>query len=463
MVHRDAAVRFPPHARRSRARALIVLLIETAALGVGWTLAGPARAEAAATPVPTLTAVPTTPASQPYGSNDVGVAELAAAGYVQEEYFLSGTASGRPYTTRMLVRRPTRPDRFSGIVIAESIRSTAVRSMWSLRDYFVRSGHAYVEIGSNHQAVNKLVKPADPARYGPLDLPAIEGGVFGHVLEVIAQGGMALKANPNGGPFTGFTVRRVILAGCSEQGLVIRQYMRDGHPVYRTAGDTSIYDGYFPACVADWPEQVILANGQPFRNFTPGPIEVPVINLAGQQEVEGWPEFGRRYRRPDSDAPNDKYRIYEVAGMGHGAGRSRITCGPKQQSSRFAAHNVSANALDKLIAWVDRGAVPPRATPLATAAADGALLKDAHGNALGGVRSVDVDVPVATFFTCVTLGSYEVAFPPEKLASLYPTRDDYVFKVNRRIDELAREGWLLEAEASEARAEAVKTASGWTR
>jgi hypothetical protein len=184
---------------------------------------------------------------------------------VQEEYFISGSVSGRPYTTRILIRRPARADRFSGIVIAESIRSTAIRSMWSLRDYFVRFGHAYVEIGSNHLAVNKLLKPAD-ARYGPLDLPAIEGGVFGHVIEVIAQGGMLLKTNPKGGPFTGFRVRRVILAGCSEQGVIIRQYMRDGHPVHRMADGTSICDGYFPACVADWPEPFILVNGQPLKN-----------------------------------------------------------------------------------------------------------------------------------------------------------------------------------------------------
>ena len=42
------------------------------------------------------------------------------------------------------------------------------------------------------------------------------------------------------------------------------------------------------------------------------------VTSLGKQEVEAWPETGRRYRRPDSDAPGDKYRIYEVAGMGHG-------------------------------------------------------------------------------------------------------------------------------------------------
>jgi hypothetical protein len=274
---------------------------------------------------------------------------------------------------------------------------------------------------------------------------------------------MVLKTNPKGGPFTGLTVKRVILGGCSEQGVIIRQYMRDGHPTYRTAKGTAIYDGYFPACVADWPEPSILVNGQPLKNFTPGPIEVPVINLAGQQEVESWPEFGRQFRRADSDAPSDKYRIYEIAGMGHGVSRSRATCGAGQQASRFPGHHASANALDKLIKWVDQGIAPPRAERLTTANPRGPLVKDAHGNALGGVRSVAVDVPLAAFFTCVSLGTYEVPFSSEKVSPLYPTRADYLAAVNRRIEALTLDGWLLPADAEEVRSEAVETSRSWAR
>jgi hypothetical protein len=108
--------------------------------------------------------------------------------------------------------------------------------MWLfLNDYIMRSGHAYVEIGSNITGINNFVKPSNPARYASLNMPASmnlppnTGAVFGHVLGIMAQGGALLKANPAGGPFNGFNVRNVILAGCSEQGLVIRQYMRDAH------------------------------------------------------------------------------------------------------------------------------------------------------------------------------------------------------------------------------------------
>ncbi len=411
-------------------------------------------------PIPTVTRVPTTADSVPYGSNDPDVANLATFGYVEEEFFISSTIGGMPYTTRILVRRPADPKKFSGIVLAESIRSTAVRSMWGLRTYLMRSGHAYVELGSNRRGILTLVKPSNPTRYAALNIPDVDPGgrVFGHVQEIIAQGGMLLKSNPPTGPFAGFRVRKVILGGCSEQGVIVRMYMRDSHRLYRTADGHSIFDGYFPSCVADWPVEVRFDDGRVIENFTSPPVDVPVINLTGQQEPESWPESGRRYRRPDSDTPDDRYRLYEAAGMPHGFGRRRsgTACGDHRATS-FPGNHVANNALDKLIQWVDRGVVPPRAERLATASPAGAIQTDANGNAIGGVRTTYLDVPIATYHTCA-LSGYEVPFSRQELAELYPSPSDYVSRVNRRLDELVRQGWYLKEDADEIRAEAVDIA-----
>jgi hypothetical protein len=449
-----------PHPARHRMAIVLVVLMLTAVVD-----AIPKTAGAVTTPIPTFTAVATTPTSQPYGSNDLDVANLADFGYVQEEFFITGTASGGiPYTTRMLVRRQASPKDFSGTVIAESIRSTGTRSMWSLRDYIMRSGHAYVEIGSNLGAINDLVKPSDPTRYAALNMPEalnappVKAGVFGHVQELIAQGGMLLKANPNGGPFDGFDVRNVILAGCSEQGLIIRQYMRDAHPVYRTAKGTSVYDGYFPACVADWPSNFILINDVEFANFTPGPIEVPVVNLTGQMEVENYADWGRKFRRPDGNAPKDKYRIYEVAGMGHGLSQSSNVCAAGQQPSQFTSQYVSNNALDKLIKWVDKGIKPPPGQSIATTAPGGPLVTDVYGNAKGGVRSYQVDVPVADYNTGFGLCTWQVPLEAATLGSLYPNQGQYIAKVNRSLHDLARDGWILAEDAKSATRDATETA-----
>src|SRR5262245_61009143 len=39
--------------------------------------------------------------------------------YVAEEFFVSGFAAGTPYKVRVLVRRPSKPNKFSGIVVYE--------------------------------------------------------------------------------------------------------------------------------------------------------------------------------------------------------------------------------------------------------------------------------------------------------------------------------------------------------
>lgn len=58
--------------------------------------------------------------------------DLAPYGYVEEEFFVSGTAktytpqpSTADYTTRMLVRRPADPKRFNGTVVVEWNNVTA--------------------------------------------------------------------------------------------------------------------------------------------------------------------------------------------------------------------------------------------------------------------------------------------------------------------------------------------------
>lgn len=447
--------------------ALVTLMIVFFAM----TIAPPTGAS---TSVPSLTLLPSSPSSMPYGSNDPGVADLASVGYVQEEYLMSGMVQSEagesvPYTTRMLVRRPARPAHFSGTVIVESLRSSADRSMWGLRDYITRSGHAYVEIGSNTLAINNIVVPSDPERYDSLEMPAFPGALFGHVLELMAQGGVALKENLPPGPFDEFEVDNVILGGCSEQGLVIRLFMRDGHPVYRTAWGEGAFDGYFPACVADWPE-FIPFNGGVFRNFTPGPIDVPVINLLAQTEFDSWPYSGHKYRRPDSDGPDDFYRIYEVAAMQHGIGRPPSAISPctGQPTQPFPAHHVAANALDKLIQWVDQGIVPPRADPLVPDGSGLATTDPETGIAIGGVRTVTTDVPIGRYSSCLLGGFFQTPFLEElftrdELAQRYGAPGQYVAQVNRTLAELVREGWYLREDTREVRAEAVGNLIGWVQ
>ena len=50
--------------------------------------------------------------------------------YETTEYFVSGTAAGKPYTTRVVVRQPADDDEFSGLVLAESMHGSGAAHMF---------------------------------------------------------------------------------------------------------------------------------------------------------------------------------------------------------------------------------------------------------------------------------------------------------------------------------------------
>src|SRR5262245_64677938 len=90
----------------------------------------------AVTPVPKATPVPVTADSYPFmaANKSTPALDLSKVGYVEEEYLVNGTANvydwasdgavsvktpNAPYTTRILVRRPT--SGFSGTVVVEPL------------------------------------------------------------------------------------------------------------------------------------------------------------------------------------------------------------------------------------------------------------------------------------------------------------------------------------------------------
>ena len=82
------------------------------------------------------------------------------------------------------------------------------------------------------------------------------------------------------------------------------------------------------------------------------------------------------------------------------------------------------------------------------------VARDANGNALGGVRSVYVDVPTATITPtslapggvlsnpCAYVG-YQLDFGPDKLEQSYGSHNGYVQNVSKDVKRLVKEGLLL--------------------
>src|SRR5687767_11779638 len=368
--------------------------------------------------------------------------------YVTEEYFVTGTIGDAPYATRIIVRRPRNASAFTGTVVSEALHAGG-RSLifeWSRQSILTRN-HMFVEIVHSAANVN-LLKTFNGERYASLSI------AMGQTNEVIAQAGRLIKSKT--GPFASYDVRRATLMGTSASSGTVRTYLA-AHPALRMPDEKPIFDGFL----------LTSTNGN-----TPLPIvDVPMIQMPTQTEVVTWAEQGIAYRRPDSDDPGNRFRLYEVAGMPHNNSRDS----PAFQSdpctlpvTDFPAGAFTALALNHLVAWIATGTTPPRAPYIAVdqdVKGDGShLALDEHGNAKGGIRNVWVDVPVATHGVmgkgkttatdrlCLLAGT-KVPLPDAKLRQLYRGKDDYVARVERRLKELISEGWFLPEYADMVRAD----------
>src|SRR5215207_6074610 len=94
--------------------------------------------------------------------------DMAHFNYEAKEYFVSGTANGQPYKTRIVVRRPADNGKFSGLVIAESMHPSGNAWMFHFTHrYSMTSGHIGLDIlTSTHVPFAEFNK----ARYGDLQV-----------------------------------------------------------------------------------------------------------------------------------------------------------------------------------------------------------------------------------------------------------------------------------------------------
>ena len=118
---------------------------------------------------------------------------------------------------------------------------------------------------------------------------------------------------------------------------------------------------------------------------------------------------------------------------------------------------VLAAALRHLERWVRDGTTPPAAPRLEVITGEApAFAVDDLGIAKGGVRTPHVDVPVAVLTgegnggaLLSRLCGCTIAFTPERLETLYPTRDDYVRRFRAATDAAVAAGFLLADDADE--------------
>ncbi|MFT4886855.1 MAG: hypothetical protein ACI8V0_001077 [Pseudohongiellaceae bacterium] len=454
--------------------------------------------------------------SHPFGAADhtLQPQDMAALGYIEEEFFISGNANvydwperdtlevrtpDVPYTTRLLIRRPAQAARFSGNVVVEMLNPSNLFDLniaWAMsHTQMLRNGDAWVGITAKPIAVETL-KQFDAQRYAPLSwanplaatdpmncevsrdtTQATENGL---IWDIHTQVGTWLKSADSTNPFNYNTsasmAQKLYAWGYSQTGSFLYTYLNAIHPQVTKARGKSLFDGYLVA-VSSGPSPINQCAPRIARDDPRRPIQnagVPVIHIMSQSDYL----FGIASRQPDSDSPNDQFRRYEIAGSGHAspdelywgpkpadlltAGRAvpPLACneGPRSRFPNRLAFNAALVWLDQ---WARNNIAPPHADLIQVV--DGQPVLDEHANVIGGLRSPYVDVPTSTWNGNSTgesfcrIAGHEIPFSAEKLKALYPTHSAYVNAVSASVRELVSQGFLLEADGAEVIQEAQQT------
>jgi hypothetical protein len=428
--------------------------------------------------------------------------DLKSRGYVEEEFFIEGTASryttpaqetgavvdgGHPYKTRMVVRRPSAAARFNGTVIVEWNNVTAGHDLdidwFQTHDHLTRAGYVWIGVTPQRIGVEAL-KVWSAKRYGTLDVT--HGGLITNddlSYDILGQAAQAVR---NPGPINvlgGLRAERIFATGHSQSAGRLGIYVNAIHPLHH------VFDA------------VILHGG---GGKVRSDLDIPVWKILSETDVQNQ----AINRQPDTN----KFRTWEVAGDSHvdfqfvsysrqlsqrdgspiapgftpgGAGRGTGPAGAapptppaarsgnpggcdKPSYSHVPFYQVFDAAIDHLVRWVKDGTLPPIAPPIEVSSVGppAVMTRDAAGNALGGIRLAAHAVPTAVNTGvnsgpgfCRLNGSHE-PFDAATIARLYPTHEGYLASVRRVTESNLKAGYILKPEADATIAEAEKSSVG---
>ena len=397
--------------------------------------------------------------------------DLAAAGYTEGEYFLTGTArsftpggplgaDGRwtvhpagtaPYTTRMLVERPADPRRFNGTVVVEWLNVSAAAESppdlaYAHRE-LLRDGYAWAGVSAQQLGVTGSpygLKAWDPDRYGPLRHP---GDSFSY--DIFTQAGAALRHPRGARPLGGLRVRRLIADGESQSATRMTTYVN----AFARRGTT--YDAYLihsrGAGAAPLSQAPQVPAEPPATVFVRGDLRRPVLQFQTETELTALGYLPAR--QPDTA----RLRTWEAAGTSHidTTTLADILLMQRRDLPGYPApvcdrpvndgqeRYAMGQAVRTLTRWAKGGPPPARAPRIRMSA--GTITRDARGNALGGLRTPAVDAPLTSLTGdgntppgwCSLFGT-TTPLPRD----LYPDRRAYLAKVTRAAVSAARHGYV---------------------
>jgi len=398
--------------------------------------------------------------------------DVAQLGYQRSEFFMSGTAhsyvpvtpltsdgnwnvttgASAPYTTRILVYRPVDPTKFNGTVIVEWLNVSGGiddSPEWTLaHNELVREGFAWVGVSAQKVGVDAARK-TDPTDYASLSHP---GDSFSY--DIFSQAGEVVRADA---PMIlgNLKPRTVLAAGESQSAFRLMTYIDAVQPTADVYNGFLVHSQFGTGAALSQAPQPLYATPKP--TTIRSNLGVPVLEFETETDVYNSNLTDRTFY---GDPKN--FRLWEVAGSSHydyyglsigfndtGNGQDAVenlaamqhptntpvggfVCGTPINTG--GTHWVLDAAVYRLNQWVVNGTPPPTAPYLQTTQSSPVVFAlDANGNALGGVRSPQVDAPLAALggvgnipFFCTLFGT-TVPLSSARLASLYPTHAQFVF------------------------------------
>jgi hypothetical protein len=444
--------------------------------------------------------------------------DLSTVGYVEEEFFISGDATSfttddpltedgewtvrpdasAPYTSRVVVRRPASADAFSGTVVVEWLNVSGGLDAdpdWTYTHaQIIRSGAAWVGVsaqragiegGGNSLGAMLALKSADPERYGPLSHP---GDDFSY--DIYSQAGAAVwfeSATLLGGAEPDL----VLAMGESQSAFRLTTYVDAVAPV------ADVYDGYFvhsraasgaPLAGEDSP----TPRPAPDPTYSRTDLEVPVLVVSAETDLVG---EGLGYGRARQD-DTAYFASWEIAGTAHGDSYS-LGIGDGDDGSGAAdvalfdsmstpptsvyfgiiecdsaintgPHTYVARAgLAALERWAREGVAPAAMPRLELDDSGDDFVRDEIGNAVGGIRTPQLDVPVATLSGlgqaggsfCALFGT-TTPLDAAQLAERYPDHTTFVAEFDAALERAVEAGAILGVDAEHVRAAAAASNIG---
>jgi hypothetical protein len=399
--------------------------------------------------------------------------ELAAHGYIEEEYFIEGIANqytspelqtaeiidgGHRYRSRFIVRRPLSAGEFNGVVVIEWNNVTASRDLdidwWQSGAHFVRNGYAFISVSAQRVGVAHL-KATRPGRYESLDVThdgmvtndALSYDIFSAVAKAVPRKDAADPADVD--ILGGLRADNLIATGHSQSASRLATYLNNIHML------DPVFDGI-----------MVHGGGGRIRDDQP----VKIFKIMAETDMAG---------RAANPQPNSNtFRHWEVAGTSHvdlpfeieyarmvalEAGQPTEDVAPRSPVCELPTYShvpfryAMNAAFEHLREWITTDTLPPRAPPLQIAQVGPPLVfaRDEHGNILGGIRLAEHAVPLATNTGmnggdafCRLYGSHQ-AFDAATLKTLYPSRQAYLDAVRAAVEENVAAGFMLEYDGLE--------------